>query len=99
MTVTIKNGNISDVQVQDYEDDATYMQSVIRELIPKVLKEQSTEVDTVSVRPTAAKGLLKAVDQAIYPEKQKTDRCHESDPAERPVTMREQPMAFAEKSK
>ena len=28
VTVTIKNGNISDVQVQDYEDDATYMQSV-----------------------------------------------------------------------
>ena len=69
VTVTIKNGNISDVQVQDYEDDATYMQSVIRELIPKVLKEQSTEVDTVSGATYSSKGLLKAVDQAIYPEK------------------------------
>lgn len=60
------------MQVQDYGDDATYMQSVIRELIPKVLKEQSTEVDTVSGATYSSKGLLKAVDQAIYLEKQKT---------------------------
>ena len=69
VTVTIENGNISDVQVQDYEDDTTYMQSVIRELIPKVLKEQSTEVDTVSGATYSSKGLLEAVEQAIYPEK------------------------------
>ena len=59
VTVTIKNGNISDVQVQDYEDDATYMQSVIRELIPKVLKEQSTEVDTVSGATYSFRGEIK----------------------------------------
>lgn len=69
VTVTIEHGNISDVQVQDYEDDATYMQSVIRELVPKVLEKQSAAVDTVSGATYSSKGFLEAVDQAITSEK------------------------------
>lgn len=69
VTVTVENGNISDVQVRNYEDDDAYMQSVIRELIPKVLEKQSTAVDTVSGATYSSKGFLEAVEQAIHSKK------------------------------
>ncbi len=63
--VTVADGKLASIDVKDAsgEDPAYYDQAIA--VVDKMLKDQSTEVDTVSGATFSSKGLIGAVEQAL----------------------------------
>ncbi|MGN0363193.1 MAG: FMN-binding protein [Bilifractor sp.] len=63
--VTVKDGKIESIDVTEYEDDKDYMQEVIDEMIPAMIRAQDIKVDTVSGATFSSNGVTQAVENAL----------------------------------
>ena len=65
VSVTIKNGMITDISVLQSSDDEPYFDWAKEEIIPNIITNQSTLVDSVSGATFSSKGIKAAVDDAL----------------------------------
>lgn len=65
VSVVVKNGNISDIQVISYQDDKAYFDKAKSQLISGIIEKQSTDVDAVSGATYSSRGIMDAVRNAI----------------------------------
>ncbi len=63
--VTVENGNISDITVLSYEDDAEFFDKAQASVIPAILSAQSVDVSTVSGATFSSDGIINAVANAL----------------------------------
>lgn len=64
--VSVKSGKISEVKLVEQKETATLVQGVEDNIIPEIIKKQSTEgIDTISGATNSSKGVLDAVNQAL----------------------------------
>lgn len=63
--VEIKAGNIVNIEIVELHETAAIFDGVKRELLPKIIEKQSTDVDAVSGATLSSEGVLQAVDQAL----------------------------------
>ena len=65
VSVTVKNGEISDVQVLSYEDDRPFFNRAYSTVVKEIISQQSTEVDAVSGATFSSRGIMAAVADAL----------------------------------
>ena len=67
MTVTVKvaNGKITELILDDYVDDKSYMERAKNKIFQEMIGSQNTDVDTVSGATYSSKGLIEAVNKAL----------------------------------
>ena len=65
VSVTVSNGEITDITVKDYEDDAQFFNKAKSSIISRILSTQSINVDTVSGATFSSKGILSAIADAL----------------------------------
>ncbi|MFV0529646.1 MAG: 4Fe-4S binding protein [Lachnospiraceae bacterium] len=65
VSVTVSGGQITDITVTAYEDDAQYFQRAQSTVISEILQSQSTEVDTVSGATYSSNSIIAAVADAL----------------------------------
>lgn len=65
VSVTVENGNISDVQVVSYEDDKPFFSRAEEIVISQIIENQSSDVDTVSGATYSSLGIMEAVENAL----------------------------------
>lgn len=65
VSVTVKNGTISDIQVLSYDDDAPYFNRAYNSVVSEILRTQSTDVDAVSGATFSSNGIMEAVQNAL----------------------------------
>jgi uncharacterized protein with FMN-binding domain len=65
MEVDIKNGKIAEIRnIEAEKEDSAYFQPALA-LTERIIKKQSTDIDTVSGATFSSKGILGAVDEAL----------------------------------
>ena len=65
VTVTVKDGYITDIQIDNYRDDEKYFSRAKKSIIQWVIAAQSVEVDTVSGATYSSRGILSAILDAL----------------------------------
>ena len=65
VSVTVKNGMISSIEVTSYSDDSEFFQRAKATVISDIMKSQSTDVDTVSGATYSSQGIIEAVSSAL----------------------------------
>lgn len=65
VTVTIKDGNIEDIELGDYRDDSPYIDNAAEGVIPAIIEAQSVDVDAVTGATYSSKGIKAAVAYAL----------------------------------
>lgn len=63
--VTVKNGEITDITVESYEDDEQFFSKAESTVIDEILSEQSVNVSTVSGATYSSNGIMEAVADAL----------------------------------
>ncbi len=63
--VTVSGGKITEIEITDTSDDTAFLNNASAGVIPAVLAQQSTAVDTVSGATFSSNGILSAVDDAL----------------------------------
>lgn len=63
--VTVENGNITDVTVLSYQDDAEFFSRAQSSVVSAIVSGQTTEVDTVSGATYSSRGIIEAVADAL----------------------------------
>lgn len=64
VTVTVANGVIADIKVDSHNESGGYYENALV-ILDKVVKKNSTDVDTISGATVTSKGLLSAVENAL----------------------------------
>lgn len=65
VTVTVENGEITDITVDSYQDDKQFFSSAESGVISEILREQDTDVDAVSGATFSSNGIKEAVADAL----------------------------------
>jgi len=65
VTVTVQNGYITKVRIDNYRDDEKYFSRAESKIIDRVIAAQSVEVDTVSGATYSSRGILSAILDAL----------------------------------
>ncbi|HAD19339.1 MAG TPA: FMN-binding protein [Lachnospiraceae bacterium] len=66
VSVTVKNGNITDISIESTGDDAEFFNKAKNTVIQEILSEQTTKgVDTVSGATFSSNGIIQAVADAL----------------------------------
>jgi len=65
VSVTVENGNISNVEVLSYEDDKDFFDKAKSEVISEIIETQSPDVDAVSGATYSSRGIMEAVADAL----------------------------------
>lgn len=65
VSVTVANGKISNIETVSYGDDRKWFERASSTIIPKIISNQSTSVDTVSGATYSSKGIMSAVADAL----------------------------------
>lgn len=65
VSVTVVNGKISNIETLSYGDDRKWYERASSSVIPKIISNQSTSVDTVSGATYSSKGIMSAVENAL----------------------------------
>jgi uncharacterized protein with FMN-binding domain/Pyruvate/2-oxoacid:ferredoxin oxidoreductase delta subunit len=65
VSVTVKNGNISNVEVLSYRDDEPFFSRAKDTVISEIIDVQSADVDAVSGATYSSNGIMEAVDNAL----------------------------------
>lgn len=65
VSVTVKNGQISNIETVSYGDDAPYYNSAYQFVVNQIIQNQSTEVDAVSGATFSSHGIMEAVASAL----------------------------------
>lgn len=67
MTVTVKvaDGKITELVLDDYADDKSYMERAKNRIFQEMISRQNTDVDTVSGATYSSNGLIEAVNKAL----------------------------------
>lgn len=65
VSVTIADGKITELHLEDAVDDTMYLERAQKGLFSEILSNQSTEVDTVSGATYSSSGILEAVQKAL----------------------------------
>lgn len=65
VSVTVENGNITDITVISFQDDQEYFNRASSSIISDILEAQSTDVDTVSGATFSSNGIIEAVKNAL----------------------------------
>ena len=65
VSVTVKDGQITDITVVSFKDDQQYFSRAQSSLIPSILKAQGINVNTVSGATFSSNGILEAVADAL----------------------------------
>ncbi len=65
VTVSVQNGYITNVRIDDYRDDEKYFSRAESKMIDRVIAAQSVEVDTVSGATYSSRGILSAILDAL----------------------------------
>ena len=63
--VTVSGGKITEIEITDTSDDTAFLNNASAGVIPAVLAQQSTAVDTVSGATFSSNGILSAADDAL----------------------------------
>ena len=69
VSVTVANGNISDITVVSSSDDKKFLNKAQESIIPAIIEAQDTDVDTVSGATFSSRGIIGAVENAIGDQK------------------------------
>ncbi|MBE5994719.1 MAG: 4Fe-4S binding protein [Paenibacillaceae bacterium] len=64
-SVTVENGNITDITVLSYEDDKSYFGRAVEKVTAEIINSQSTEVDAVSGATFSSNGIMESVANAL----------------------------------
>lgn len=64
-SVTVENGNITDITVLSYEDDKPYFNKAVEKVTAEILNSQSAEVDAVSGATFSSNGIMESVANAL----------------------------------
>ena len=64
-SVTVENGNITDITVLSYEDDKPYFSRAVEKVTAEIINSQSTEVDAVSGATFSSNGIMESVANAL----------------------------------
>jgi uncharacterized protein with FMN-binding domain len=64
-SVTVENGNITDITVVSYQDDEEYFNRAENTVISEILSNQDTNVDAVSGATFSSKGIMASVADAL----------------------------------
>lgn len=65
VTVTVKNGIISEITVDSFKDDKEFFSQAESVIISSVIRTQSTDVDAVSGATFSSNGLIEAIKNAL----------------------------------
>lgn len=65
VSVTVEGGNITDIEVVSYGDDAPYFKRAYSTVVSEILSSQSTDVDAVSGATYSSRGIMNAVADAL----------------------------------
>ncbi|WP_303834429.1 FMN-binding protein [Ruminococcus flavefaciens] len=65
VTVTVENGEITDITVNSYSDDDQFFRRAESGIISSIIKSQSTDVDAVSGATFSSNGIKEAVADAL----------------------------------
>ncbi|MGE4353878.1 MAG: FMN-binding protein [Oscillospiraceae bacterium] len=65
VSVTVSGGEITDITVESYRDDAQYFERAESTVIANILEEQSVDVDTVTGATFSSNGIMEAVADAL----------------------------------
>ena len=65
VSVVVKNGNISEINVLSQQEDGEYFQKAYQKVIDEIISEQTTEVDGASGATFSSNGIMEAVADAL----------------------------------
>lgn len=65
VSVVVKNGNISEINVLSHQEDMEYYDKAYSKVVSGILKEQKAEVDSVSGATYSSNGIMEAVANAL----------------------------------
>ena len=65
VTVTVKDGNITDININSYNDDPKYFESAASAIIQEIINKQSVDVDAVSGATYSSNSICEAVADAL----------------------------------
>lgn len=65
VSVTVKSGQISNIETLSYGDDAPYYNSAYQFVVSQIIQDQTTEVDAVSGATFSSNGIMEAVASAL----------------------------------
>lgn len=66
VSVTINSdGEISDIELLEHEDNKEFVEKAFKELKPKIIEKNSTDVDVSSGATESSKGILEAVEKSV----------------------------------
>lgn len=65
VTVKVADGKITELVLDDYADDKSYMERAKNRIFQKMISRQNTDVDTVSGATYSSNGLIEAVNKAL----------------------------------
>ncbi|MEJ8752872.1 FMN-binding protein [Lagierella sp. ICN-221743] len=66
VSVTINSdGEISDIELLEHEDNKEFVEKTFKELKPKIIEKNSTDVDVSSGATQSSEGILEAVEKAV----------------------------------
>lgn len=69
VSVTVENGNISDITVVSANDDREFLQQAKNGVIPAIIERQDTDVAAVSGATFSSRGIINAVEDALDSQK------------------------------
>ena len=65
VAVTVSSGMITDITVESGHDDREYLNMAASRIIPAIIEQQDTDVDTVSGATYSSRGIIEAVEDAL----------------------------------
>lgn len=65
VTVKVADGKITELVLDDYADDKSYMERAENRIFQEMISRQNTDVDTVSGATYSSNGLIEAVNKAL----------------------------------
>ena len=65
VTVKVADGNITELVLDDYADDKSYMERAKNRIFQEMISRQNTDVDAVSGATYSSNGLIEAVNKAL----------------------------------
>ena len=65
VSVTVENGSMTEIKILERTDDDPYFTDARVEIVPKILEQQSADVDGVTGATFSSEGILEAVEEAL----------------------------------
>ena len=65
VTVTVENGNITQIDIGENEETAGIFEGVERDLLPEIIQNQSTDVQAIAGATLSSNGVIEGVSQAL----------------------------------